>query len=198
MISKNTVRIVFAAMITIAMVSCGDDSTFRGVEYMPDMYRGPALESQSGFALDPDSAAQRKPVEGTVPRGFMSYKNYDPGPRGYDSAYASLRMPEDFPTGEAVLEEGKELYAIFCTHCHGEKGAGNGILVKNEKILGVPSYADRDINEGSIFHVITYGKGIMGAHASQVTPEERWKITQYVQELRQDLMAEKKSEEEGQ
>jgi mono/diheme cytochrome c family protein len=88
------------------------------------------------------------------------------------------------------LQDGKELYAIFCTHCHGEKGDGNGVLVQNEKFLGVPSYAaDRlpNITEGSIYHVITHGKNLMGSHASQISPEERWKIVNYVLKLRADL-----------
>jgi len=81
--------------------------------------------------------------------------------------------------------------------CHGEKGDGQGTLVKQGKFLGVPSYADRQINPGSIFHVVTYGKGVMGAHASQVTPEERWLLSQHVMKLRSELVggdAEEKEE----
>ena len=39
------------------------------------------------------------------------------------------------------------------------------------------------MNDGHIFHVITYGKGRMWPHASQVNPEERWKIVHYVHRL---------------
>lgn len=183
--------ITAALAAVIFLSSCEQDSTFRGFEFMPNMYRGPAVETYSGLDLYADSASARKPVQGTVARGFMQYQSFDPGPVGYDSAKANLRMPKDFPTGEKTLAEGKELYNIFCSACHGAKGAGNGILVKNEKILGVPNYADRDINEGTIFHVVTYGKGIMGSHASQVTPEERWKLAQYVLQLRSELVKNK-------
>ena len=34
-----------------------------------------------------------------------------------------------------------------------------------------------------MFHSITYGKGTMGSHASQLTQEERWKLVYYVQKL---------------
>jgi hypothetical protein len=37
-----------------------------------------------------------------------------------------------------------------------------------EKFLGVPSYKDRVITEGSIFHIVTYGINSMGSHANQV------------------------------
>ena len=39
------------------------------------------------------------------------------------------------------------------------------------------------MSEQHIFHVITYGAGLMGAHGSQVNPDERWKIARYVKSL---------------
>jgi cytochrome c553 len=84
-------------------------------------------------------------------------------------------------------EDGKELYIQFCSHCHGEKGDGNGILMQREKILGVPGYgSDRlpDITPGSAYHVIMHGKNNMGSHASQLSYDERWKIIKYVFQLR--------------
>ena len=86
------------------------------------------------------------------------------------------------------LKTGKELYEIYCSVCHGSKGDGQGILMKREKFLGIPSYADRDITEGSIYHVLMYGRNLMGSHASLVNQEERWQISQYVLELRNELI----------
>lgn len=45
-------------------------------------------------------------------------------------------------------------------------------------------YKDRTI--GQIFHVITYGKGAMGPHGSQLNKEERWKVALYVRTLQHD------------
>ena len=86
------------------------------------------------------------------------------------------------------IKKGKELYEIYCSVCHGSKGDGQGILMQREKFLGIPSYADRDITEGSIYHVLMHGINLMGSHASQVNQEERWKISQYVLELRNELI----------
>jgi hypothetical protein len=36
---------------------------------------------------------------------------------------------------------------------------------------------------GTIFYSITYGKGMMGSHASQLNKEERWKVVHYVEKL---------------
>jgi mono/diheme cytochrome c family protein len=35
---------------------------------------------------------------------------------------------------------------------------------------------------GTIFHSITYGKGQMGAYASQLSTEQRWMIVHYIKE----------------
>ena len=84
-------------------------------------------------------------------------------------------------------EKGKELFNIYCAICHGEKGDGKGTLVKREKFLGVPSYADREISSGSIFHVVTYGLNSMGSHANQLSQEERWVVADYVLKLKSEL-----------
>ena len=77
---------------------------------------------------------------------------------------------------------------MYCVVCHGKQGDGQGDLVKNEKFLGIPNYKDRDITEGSVYHVLMYGKGLMGSHSSQLTYEERWQIVQHVQTLRNELL----------
>lgn len=177
--------------------SCDRDSTFRGWEYMPDMYRGPAIEAYAPYDQMDDSLSALHPAKGTVPRNFLAYQEFSAAQSGYDSAKAMLTMPESLPKDSIGLANGKELYSIFCDHCHGDKGDGNGNLVQDGKYLGVPSYADRDINLGTIFHVVTYGKGVMGSHASQITPKERWEIGRYVMKLRADLTGETSTDNEA-
>jgi mono/diheme cytochrome c family protein len=93
-----------------------------------------------------------------------------------------------------IIASGKALYEMYCDHCHGPKGAGDGKVAAGVKIdgvqkgnyNGVPDYrsdALKNISEGHIFHVITHGKGLMWAHGSQISPEDRWKIAKYVKTL---------------
>ena len=89
---------------------------------------------------------------------------------------------------EENLKKGQANYVIYCAVCHGDKGDGMGTLVKNEKFLGVPNYKDRDINQGTIYHVIMYGRNLMGSHASQLTEKERWQVVHYVEKLRNDQL----------
>lgn len=175
-----------SAMAVVA-TSCNYDNSTPGYTYMDDMYTSPSLEAYSAAneeILENGMSAQ-KPVEGTIPRGYHPYEvpNTNEG-------YAWSKQHNDVvPANFAAMDpaEGKELYTIFCAHCHGDKGDGNGILVQNEKILGVPGYgSDRltDITPASAYHVVMYGKGVMGSHASQINYEERWKIIRYVWSLR--------------
>lgn len=182
---RITFVIVLAASAIIA--SCNTDSTTPGYTYFDDMYQSPSLETYEPSAIFANGLSAQLPVEGTVPRGYHPYE-YANSTDGYESARMGLMAPEEF-MGELALEEGEDLYNIFCDHCHGEKGDGNGPLVMQEKILGVPSYAASrlpDITPGSMYHVIMHGKGIMGSHASQLTYDERWKIIRYVVKLRED------------
>ena len=135
----------------------------------------------------------RKPPANTVQRnaqGWLPYRlpNDSTGLRLSDR----LRNPLD-STAE-VVAAGKALYEMYCDHCHGAKGAGDGKVASGVTIdgkeksayAGVPSYksdALKNISEGHIFHVITYGKNLMWPHGSQINPEDRWKIAKYVKTL---------------
>jgi mono/diheme cytochrome c family protein len=125
------------------------------------------------------------PVEGTIARGHHVY-DYPNTNEGYDAAKLNLKNPLEI--SEKNTEKGKVLYGMYCVVCHGKQGDGQGDLVKNEKFLGIPNYKDRDITEGSVYHVLMYGKGLMGSHSSQLTYEERWQIVQHVQTLRNELL----------
>ena len=62
-----------------------------------------------------------------------------------------------------------------------------GKLVQREKFLGVPSYKDRAVTVGSVFHVETYGLNAMGSHANQLSKKERWQVAEYVMKLKSEL-----------
>jgi mono/diheme cytochrome c family protein len=85
------------------------------------------------------------------------------------------------------MKKAEELYNIYCAICHGTAGDGKGYLVTQGKYLGVPSYADRVINQGSINHVINYGLNSMGSYANQLDQQERWMVAAYVMQLKGQL-----------
>lgn len=97
----------------------------------------------------------------------------------------SARDTNPIPFSEEVLAEGEVLFGRFCVHCHGATGAGDGAVPATEKFPAPGAYNGqlKDLPAGQIFYSITYGKGAMGSHASQVNKEERWKLVYYVQKL---------------
>jgi mono/diheme cytochrome c family protein len=180
-------RICFLILTAIIAISCKKTPNSAGLEFMPDMYRSASYETYSSNPNFEDGMTARKPVEGTVPRGFnpMSYPNNN---EGYEAAGRELKNPVEL--NELNLNEGKRLYSLYCGHCHGPEGKGDGKLVQNEKFPPPPSYASaqlKDLSEGKMYFSITYGKNLMGSHASQVSPEERWKIIMHIQTLQQPL-----------
>jgi mono/diheme cytochrome c family protein len=152
-------------------------------QFMPNMYESVAYETYSESPAFKNGKEGQLPAEGSIPRGFTP-EAYPNTTEGLEGARVNLKSP--LTEDEKDLEKGKELYAIYCSVCHGAKGDGKGNLVKREKFLGVPDYKDRELTEGGIYHVITYGLNAMGSHANQLTQHERWLVTDYVLKLKSE------------
>lgn len=175
----------FAGLILAGLSSCGKkDANSPGVEFMPDMYRSPSLEYYQTHTVDGDTVYNAMhPVAGSVARGFMPYA-YANTPEGYEMAGTNLRNPLAADKREQWEAEGEVLYGKFCVHCHGATGMGDGKV--GGKLPGAPPAYNgtlKNLSEGKIFHSITYGKGLMGAHNSMLNTEERWKLVYFVQKL---------------
>lgn len=180
--------------VAILATSCSRGPQDTGLEFAPNMYISHPLdpltkpENQS-FPYNPDdtSLAMITPVKGTIARGQWDYFAYNLPKDSLALAGRTLKSP--YKGSEEILSEGEELYGRFCDHCHGTTGMGDGPVADPKKFAGVAKLAVGQVatvSEGHIYHVITHGKGRMGAHASQLNPSERWKIVHYVMSLRQE------------
>ena len=195
---KSFIKYFSVLVLIVLLASCsGDSQRTRQLQLMADtdMYNSVPYDTYSENPFFKDSISAQLPVEGTIARGKSLYDVAN-SEIGYAYAKDSIRSPlwEKAPKdtiariSQKNMDQGKYLYGIYCATCHGSAGDGQGELVKNEKFLGVPSYKDRDITEGSIYHVLMYGRGIMGSHSSQLNEKERWQVTHYAQQLRKDLL----------
>jgi len=180
---KRIYKITLLVGITILVSSCHNNSA-PNYQYFPNMYESVGYETYSEASVFKGGKEGQLPVNGTINRGFEPYE-YENSTEGYELAKANLKSPLD--ATERNSEKGKQLYEIYCISCHGASGNGKGKLVEREKFLGVPSYKDREITEGSIFHVETYGLNSMGSHANQLSAHERWLVADYVLKLRSQL-----------
>lgn len=204
----ETLRYLGMIAVGAFLASCAAGVDDPGLEYAPQMYHSTPYEpltqivdEDQGAWLDsndedghgefyntnpynPYKMNMRKPVANTVRRG-------QPLPLRMtidDLEVAATTMVSPFDAeDESVVKEGKALYDSYCKHCHGAKGNADGKVA--EAYAGVANLngaAYLEITEGHIFHVITFGKGLMGAHGSQVSPDDRWRIARYVKDLQKN------------
>ena len=207
---KNTI-IPVAAAITMMFASCVNNPDSPGLEYMPDMYRSPAIEAYVDYGEDPyyvteefaasqrNTPSARLPVEGTISfsgedKAFNLPYPYPNTPEGYEAAGAELVSP--IASSEENIAAGAILYGQMCTQCHGEEGKGDGAISRNGHIVGIPSYSGKlkDLPEGKMYHTLQYGKGLMGSHASQLSQKDRWLIIEYIKTLQGNDVASSETE----
>lgn len=197
---KNTIKLsVF--LFGILVFSCTKNADSSGLEYMPDMYRSPAIEAYTDYGLvagkEIDSLkikiSARKAVKGTIAFSLDSSQAIYNFPFDYAAALdnpnaenqAAINLKNPIPYSAAIEEEGKVLYSKFCVSCHGVTGQGDGKVVEwgNFPTPGSYSVKYKESTEGKMFYVITYGRGLMGSHATLLSKEERWKVVHYVRTL---------------
>jgi mono/diheme cytochrome c family protein len=205
----------------VFLTGCGASGDNQGSEYAPNMYHSVAYEPLTQITdedagrwltsieygddhaeffnsnkLNPNRMNMRTPPANTVKRNAQGWLPYRISKDSLAYA-ATIKNPLD--STAAMIAQGKILYDVYCEHCHGAKGTGDGKVgagikvtepgkgeVEKSAYAGVANLkgdALKNITEGHIFHVITNGKGLMWAHGSQISPEDRWKIAKYVKTL---------------
>jgi mono/diheme cytochrome c family protein len=199
------VKNLMVCLVAVLMLSaCGAGGDDQGTEYAPNMYHSVAyepytqvtdpdagrwltsIEYPDGHAeffntnlLNPNGMNMRMPPANTVARNKQGWLPYRIPKDSLELASRKVKNPLD--STEQVLADGKILYETYCDHCHGAKGAGDGkVADKYAGVANLKGDAIKNVTEGHIFHVITHGKGLMWAHGSQISEEDRWKIAKYV------------------
>ncbi|WP_234462400.1 c-type cytochrome [Adhaeribacter terrigena] len=156
-----------------------------GTEYAPQMYNSipyESLKQEEANKYNPGGLNMRVPARNTIARGKMAFVDHTADSSNMDVMGAGLVNP--IRPNETVLEEGKILYNRMCSACHGEGGAGDGLVAPKFKgVANLTSGAIKAKPIGHIYQVITKGKGRMMPHNTQVNPEERWKIAMYVKQV---------------
>lgn len=127
------------------------------------------------------------PAEGTVVRTDeqmilpWEFANTN---EGYSQSLGIKTSPLDPANRSKDLEMGEKLYGQTCAVCHGTGGDGQGSIVQSKAYSGVPTYNERNITVGSVYHVIMYGRNAMGSYAPQLSPVDRWRVAEYVMKLK--------------
>jgi mono/diheme cytochrome c family protein len=203
--SYSISSLVLVVAIAIILGGCAAKGDNTGREYAPNMYHSVAYEPLSQItdetagaivnSLDarqgeyfnsnkynPNRMNMREPAPNTVKRnkfGWLPYRQKAVPKDSIPFVTAGLVNPLD--SSAAVVADGKLLYTMYCKHCHGDKGEGDGkVADKYPGVANLRGPAYLGITEGHIFHVITKGAGLMQPHGSQVSEADRWKIARYI------------------
>ncbi len=178
------IRVKYFGIIVLAvvsLVSCNRKKTDPGYIFYPDMAYSQAYETYSENPNFSDNMTLRKPVEGTIPRGYMPFP-YEKTLN--DMALAGQELTNPFEATEEVLERGALVYERNCKQCHGVLGDGQGHLYTSKRYPYPPASLINDKMKakpmGEMYHQVTLGYGIMGAQGPILRPEDRWKVLTYV------------------
>jgi cytochrome c553 len=183
---KLSIISVFSFAVVI-ITSCDDVQRKPGLTYMPDMYKSRAYETYDdhGNLASKGIRYNNLPVAGTVSRDEELPYHLKNDSAGYAMSQ-DVKNPLPQLT-QIEYTEAERLFLVNCAICHGQKLDGNGPLynggqgpyaAKPATLVGDPAIEAK--SEGMYYHVQTYGKGVMGSYASQVSRRQRWMIARYI------------------
>lgn len=149
-----------------------------------DMWVQPRTNTADKSAFYDNRESSRHPVEGTVAIGQQNASESMYRGRSDGKLVTTIPIPVDMK----VLRRGQERFEIFCSHCHGRAGDGNGMIAQRglslvKKPASFHTQRLREMPVGHFFDVITNGYGIMFNQAANIEPKDRWAIAAYIRAL---------------
>ncbi len=190
---KNRQFLFIILLSLMVFSSCVQDKNNPGYAYMGahDMYYTKFDKAYTPNSILPNGQTNQPAPEGSVARGSVYFPfhpaNIAEKVVGQKKAGEILKNP--VPATPENITEGKHQYNIFCMDCHGIDAKGDGHLYTAKLFPAKPrdltgSYV-QNMPDGSIYFIITEGSisGLMGPHGVQITPENRWKIIDYLRSI---------------
>ena len=181
-IVNSLLLVIVAGLLSLNWLLRADPSA-RNVEVFPNMARSVPYDAFASNPNFPDDMTLRPRVPGTVIRGMMPL-HYAATPADAQRAGRELTNPFA-PNDAAALARGAAVYATYCEICHGPAGKGDGTVAQRGFPAPPSLLADkaRNLADGQIFHIITFGQNNMPSYASQIDREDRWNVILHVRSL---------------
>ncbi len=156
-------------------VNLGDDMTY-----------SPAYSSFEKNDNFPNERTLQDAVPGTIARGTQVF-HFAATPEEALRAGEQLTNSFDLSTEEGIASaaRGAAVFQTFCIACHGADGTGNG-LVAQKGFPPPPSLLvgkSREMKDGQLFYILTYGQNSMPQFAAQLLPERRWDVINHIRGL---------------
>jgi mono/diheme cytochrome c family protein len=187
-LSRTDRRLLVLLIVTLtASWVLWPDVARRNWVYAPDMARSPAVAAFEDSNILPERQALRAPVPGTVPRGQLPLPY---AATSEDAVRAGVELANPFAAAvPATQVRGETVFRTFCQPCHGAEGRGDGLVVQR----GLPAPPSlmtqrvRDMKDGQIFHIISYGQNTMSPYAVQMVQDDRWRAIVYLRSVQARL-----------
>lgn len=180
----RSLTLVCAALSLALLSGCrGSTSSEPPVHLNPNMDSQDKLKAQGESTFFADKRAMRAPPAGTVARGFE---------KSDDALYRGRQPNGEFvaqspmPITKEAMKRGQARFDIYCRPCHGDDGAGNGLVPQRPGMVAIPTYHQdriRNMTDGELFSIITNGVKTMPSYRHQIPTEDRWAIVAYLRAL---------------
>jgi hypothetical protein len=180
--------LLIASVITLVSCSRERPSVDPPIHLNPNMDDQPKYEAMEESKFFLDKSSMRMPVDGTVARSRLNEDSrYYLGKNANNTFVRKIPVSMTLP----LLERGQKRFDIYCSPCHGQTGAGQGIVIKKGFLPPNSFHIDRlrEIEDGYIFDVIRNGLRNMPSYGYQVPVADRWAIVAYVRALQRSQNA---------
>jgi mono/diheme cytochrome c family protein len=185
--NKTRSIVVASLLASVGFMSCNSGNMRRnpGKIYTPDMTYSRAYDAYTENPNFADGQTSRVPIAGAIAVGKDLPDHLT---EGDTNAYKALTISYRF--NEAEVKEGGRLYMIYCGICHGGNLDGNGPLYTSGKFVAMPAnFKDGkylNMNIGTMYAAIKYGKNLMGSYAGQLNVKQRWQVIAYIKKIQSE------------
>lgn len=162
----NTLRRSVLSAVGVLVIGT---SLAYGWPWSTDMDKQPSIRPQE---------APRLPPPNTIPRQGKE--------RPMNRIEAGERLRNPIAPTDASVEQGKQLFQIYCALCHGRDAKGDGPIAT--KFVPPPNLTleiFRQRTDGFLYATIRDGGALMPPQGEALSPRERWDIVNYLRHLQE-------------
>lgn len=97
-------------------------------------------------------------------------------------------LSNPLPVAETHLREGRALFQLYCSTCHGASGSGDGAAgqAMGNQPADLQSERVQSQSDAVLFYKITQGKGVMPSFKEVLTEKQRWQLVRHLRNLKSD------------
>lgn len=163
-------KYVFVLVLLAVGAAAGAQGLAIVYRWNHDMIQSPRImPGEMNFAMAP----------GSLPRsgGQLHYSK--------EQREAAALRKNPVPATADSVRRGGDLFAVYCTPCHGTEGKGNGLVTA--KFVPPPDLTNADLQkartDGYWQSYLSVGGAVMPSYGESLSPDERWDVVNFLRTL---------------